>query len=298
MAILCLGEALVDLICERPVSSLAQADSFVPHFGGATANVAVAAARAGAAVQLAGGVGDDALGGWLRERLADVGVGLDWFELIKGAPTPLALVWVDDAGEASYQLYAQALGVAVTTIASRLDEALGACDALFFGTNSLASDPEREVTMAARGRALELGLPILFDPNLRMHRWPDSAAAAAAANACVEGALLVRMNRFESELLTGESDPERAASSLVQAGARCVVVTLGPEGALLRGEVQADVAAVPAAVLSTVGAGDAFTGVLLAALAAGDFDPRVLPAALDDAARAGAAATERWGAGE
>jgi sugar/nucleoside kinase (ribokinase family) len=41
MPTLCLGEALVDLMCERPVSGLAQADAFVPHFGGAVANVAV-----------------------------------------------------------------------------------------------------------------------------------------------------------------------------------------------------------------------------------------------------------------
>jgi sugar/nucleoside kinase (ribokinase family) len=55
--IVCLGEALVDLICERPVTSFAKADSFAPHFGGALANVA--AGRAGADAALAGGAGDD-----------------------------------------------------------------------------------------------------------------------------------------------------------------------------------------------------------------------------------------------
>jgi len=65
---LCLGEALVDLICEYPVSDLADAHAFVPHFGGAVANVAVVAARAGASVALAGGAGDDAWGRWLRDR--------------------------------------------------------------------------------------------------------------------------------------------------------------------------------------------------------------------------------------
>ena len=42
MPALRLGEALVDLICERPVAGLAEADAFVPPFGGATANVAAA----------------------------------------------------------------------------------------------------------------------------------------------------------------------------------------------------------------------------------------------------------------
>ena len=64
-AILCLGETLVDFICERPVESVADADAFVPHFGGAAANVAVLTARAGASVALASVVGDDPWGHWL-----------------------------------------------------------------------------------------------------------------------------------------------------------------------------------------------------------------------------------------
>ena len=55
-----------------------------PSFGGALANVAVAAAREGAEVELAGGVGDDPWGDWLRERLAAEGVGLRWFSSVRG----------------------------------------------------------------------------------------------------------------------------------------------------------------------------------------------------------------------
>jgi fructokinase len=34
---LCLGEALVDLICERPIDKLPHADAFVPHFAAQSA---------------------------------------------------------------------------------------------------------------------------------------------------------------------------------------------------------------------------------------------------------------------
>jgi hypothetical protein len=68
MRTLILGETLVDLICERPVAAPGEADAFVPHFGGAGANVAVTAARAGADVALAGGAGDDDWGRWLQGR--------------------------------------------------------------------------------------------------------------------------------------------------------------------------------------------------------------------------------------
>lgn len=296
MPALCLGEAIVDLVCERPVADAAEADLFRAHFGGAVANVAVNATRLGAGTWLAGGAGADPWGRWLKGRLDDAGVGLDLFELVPGARTPLAVVTVDTAGEPAYQIYADAVRATLEAIADRLPAAVEAADALFFSSNSLSGEEERGITLAARQAALHLGRPIVFDPNLRLHRWRSAAAAAAEANACVPDALLVRCNRSEAELLTGENDPERAARALVKAGARMAIVTLGADGALLRGEVSADAPGVPARLLCAMGAGDAFTGVLLARLALAGFYPAAAAAALPEAVRAGARAAERWGA--
>ena len=94
--IVCLGEGLVDLICEHPVASLTEADAFAPHFGGALANVAVAARRAGAEAGLAGAAGDDEWGRWLRGRLEREGVDLRFFELLEDAQTPIAFASFDE----------------------------------------------------------------------------------------------------------------------------------------------------------------------------------------------------------
>ena len=151
--------------------------------------------------------------------------------------------------------------------------------------------------MAARERALELGRPVLFDPNLRLHRWGIAGAAVERAKACVPGALLVRCNHAEAESMTAESDPARAAAALVDAGARLAIVTKGAEGAVLRGEVDADRAGVPARqVVCAMGAGDVFTGVVLSRLAQTDFHPSAAAQALEEAASEAARATERWGA--
>jgi sugar/nucleoside kinase (ribokinase family) len=96
--------------------------------------------------------------------------------------------------------------------------------------------------------------------------------------------------------MTGEDDPERAALALLKAGAQMVVITLGAEGAILRGELRLDVPGRPAAVRSTIGAGDVLTGVLLARLATSGFYPAAAAAALSDAVAESAAACERWGA--
>jgi fructokinase len=150
--------------------------------------------------------------------------------------------------------------------------------------------------MAAREAALELERPIMFDPNLRLHRWSTRADATATANACVPGAMLVRCNAAEAELLTGERDVERAAMALRKAGAGNVVISLGQEGAILRGKIRLDVPGVAAEVRSTIGAGDALTATLLARLSGSGFYEPAIAAGLRDAVAAGAQACERWGA--
>jgi sugar/nucleoside kinase (ribokinase family) len=292
---LCLGEALVDLIGEEHVGSMTEVRRFAPHFGGTAANVAVVAARAGASVTLAGGAGEDDWGRWLSGKLAEQGVDVSLFALLPGTRTQLVFVAVDPDGEPTYELYGEPEEVVVHAVADRLGPAVTGALGLVIGSNTLAGEQERAVTMRARELALELERPVVFDCNLRLHRWPRRADAAAAANACVSGAALVRSNQDEAELMTGESDPERAAQALLDAGARLVAITLGAGGAILRGAERADVAAAPAEVVSTVGAGDAFTGTLLAALVLNDFDPAAAALALDEAAMAAARACEHWG---
>lgn len=296
MRTLCLGEALVDLVCERPVATPAEADAFVPHFGGATANVCVTAARHGGDVALAGGAGADAWGAWLRDRLGAEGVDLRWFALVEGAPTALAFVWVDEAGEPDFLIYGAGINAAIEAAAERLPEAVEACDALFLSSNTLVEEGEREATLGARERALELGRPVIFDPNLRLARWPHPGRAASVARGCVAGAYLVKCNRREAELLSGEADPERAAAGLLAAGARNVVITLGADGAMLRGELRADAQGVPTHVVDATGAGDALIGVLVARLSASGFYTPALAAALPEAVAEAARTTERWGA--
>ncbi len=298
MRTLCVGEAIVDLICRRPVSSLNEADAFVPYAGGVTANVAVAAARAGADVVLAGGAGDDRWGAWVRDRLAAEGLDLRWFALAAGPATALAFVTVDEAGEPSYEVYGDGIAAMVQALDGQLLEAVDACDALFFTSNTLTRPDAAAITLDARELALKLGRPIVFDASLRLGRWKaNPGRAGAAAGACVPGAFLVKCNELEARLMTGESDPEAAAASLLAAGAQHAIVTLGARGAILRARgMRFDVGGLPARVRSTVGAGDVFLGVLLAHLGMTDYYPPALAAALPEAAAQAAGACERWGA--
>ncbi|HEY4097231.1 MAG TPA: PfkB family carbohydrate kinase [Baekduia sp.] len=295
MRILCVGEALVELICERPVASMAEADAFVPHVGGAATGVAITAARRGADVALAGGAGDDTWGRWLQDRLEAEGVGTDHFVRSPGTATPVAFVTVDAGGEPSSTVYGERAPLAA--LGDRLLDAVDAADALFFSSVTLVDEAERALTLAARDHARAAGKPVILDPDLRADRWRSTSAAVEIVGGLVEGSFLVKANEAEARALTGELEVEGAAASLLAAGAQHVVITLGADGALLRGGgVDRTVHGVPATAVDTTGAGDAVTGVLLAALARTGFYPAALAAQLPDAVAEAARATERYGA--
>jgi ribokinase len=71
-------------------------------------------------------------------------------------------------------------------------------------------------------------------------------------------------------VLTGEEDPASAAIALVARTGAPVVITLGAEGALVAdNEGRTSIAAPSVVPVDATGAGDAFNGVLSAALAGG-----------------------------
>jgi sugar/nucleoside kinase (ribokinase family) len=292
----CVGESLVDLICERPVAGFDEADAFVPHPGGAPTNVAVQAAREGAAVALAGGAGDDAWGRWLQRRLTEEGVDLRFWRLLHGEETAVAFAVLDRDAVPEFLIYGDGIRAAMVSLEPLLDKAVTAASGIVVGSNTMAGQRERQITFRARELALARGAHVVFDWNLRLHRWRDADEATSVARTACEGALLVKLNVDEARVLTGETDPSRAAHRVALLGCNLALVTLGPAGALLRGDVSADVAGVPARVVDTTGAGDALLGVLLGALQTSGWAPAAVAEALPQAVEVAARTTERFGA--
>lgn len=300
-SILCLGEAIVDLVCEDELESSTDAREFRPHFGGALANVAVAAARAGAASALAGGVGDDEWGEWLRARLEAEGVDLRWFSLVAGLNTPLAFVTFDRSREPTFAVYGDGIDAGMRSVADRVSDAVDAASALVFGSNTLVGEPERELTMEARRLALQRGVPVLFDPNIRPNRWTAGGLdrAARLCRAAMPDAFVVRANADEARLIAGldhGASPAEAATALCELGATVAVVTMGADGAMARGAAEVEAPAPSVDVVSPLGAGDAFLGALAAGIGRRGWSPPAVAEAVPEAVEAGSRACLGWGA--
>ncbi len=139
-----------------------------------------------------------------------------------------------------------------------------------FGSISLISEPSRSATLTALRTARESGLLISYDPNLRLALWPDTDAAKAGMLSVWEQAALIKVSDEELTFLTGETDLDRAVDKLWHEDLRLMIVTLGKDGcAYFTPDFRGTVSGFAVKPVDTTGAGDAFNGGFVTALAEG-----------------------------
>jgi fructokinase len=283
--VLCLGEALVDLLPERrgPLESCGR---FEACPGGAPANVATGLARLGLRVGFRGVVGDDPFGRLLATRLGAEGIACA-FRFSRERPTGMWFVALDDRGERSFFSPNARFSADKLLCPADVDRALLArARWLHVGTSAHVLPEGRAALRAAVAAASDLGVLVSFDPNVRLHLWDDLAPLRDLCADVLPRCAVAKLAEDELELCTGERDPERAAARLVALGTGVACVTLGREGALVRrGE---DVLRVPAEdveVVDTTGAGDGYVAGLLAALARAGSPAAIPRAELERAVR-------------
>ncbi len=276
-----LGSINADLLFEvealpRPGETvLCPAYRFAP--GGKGANQAAAAARAGAEVRFFGHVGNDAYGPVVRDLLRQAGVDVARLETAE-RPTAVAVIGVDRQGENAIIVASGA------NLATRADQV--PTELLRPGSTVLCQNEIRpEESFALLLRARERGARAIL----------NLAPAGPVPAEVLAGLDLLIVNRLEAEAAAGHAGADVAALAreLHERFGLACVVTLGGEGALaVAPEGSFRVPALAVEPVDTTGAGDAFSGVLAAALDEG----MPLAEALRRASVAAALACERVGA--
>jgi 2-dehydro-3-deoxygluconokinase len=272
-----LGECMVSLIA-RDRGPLAESETFARTIAGAEANVAVGLARLGHAVAYVGRVGADAFGTVIRRRLRGEGVDIRHLATDASAPTGLMLRELRDLGPMEV-IYHRAGSAGSRLDPTDIDAAAAAIERARWlhltGITPALSASAAAAVVRARELARGAGAVVSLDLNIRRRLWSE-ADAAVALRVLVEGTDLVLGGLDEVALvgglastleMAGRRDAVEAADALLAAGARQVVVKLGPDGALLRtaeGITLTSPAIVVPRVVDPVGAGDAFTAGLIA----------------------------------
>lgn len=255
---------------------------FFTAAGGKGANQAVAAAKLGAPVRMAGCVGRDDFGTRLIEGLRSAGVDADDVMTVD-RPTGTALITVDAAGANTIVVVPGANNACDPPLVERALARPGAPGILL-----LQHEMPPEANVRAAQLAREAGWFVVLNP----------APARPIEPALMRSIDIVIPNASEAASITGLplarlTEARGAASALVGRGARAAIVTLSGDGAVCcEGDSAWHCPAVPVAAVDTTAAGDAYIGALAATLA----DGRELVPSLGFAAAAAALAVTRLGA--
>ncbi|PTY36123.1 hypothetical protein BGP77_02055 [Saccharospirillum sp. MSK14-1] len=289
------GELLVDALHQQGIEEDGLAIPgalFYP--GGAPANVAVAAARLGVKSHFIGQVGRDQFGPYLKQALAHYGVDTRYLRSTD-APTPLALVSLDDQGRPEFRFYRSGSADLVLPAHKLPSPTEFAPGVVHVASNTLTEVDIRRVHLGFVDRCLDAGNLISFDVNLRLGLWPGGNNYREPIKAMLTRADVIKVNHHELSLLW-ESEAEQQLLDLAFAHrAQAVFITDGAQPAEVvtrHGRYSEQPPVVD--VVDVTAAGGAFCGVIVASLC-DDQEPD-WAAILARAVRAGSIAVGKQGA--
>lgn len=268
MQVLCMGEALIDMLSDRKQRSGGAVESFRKFAGGAPANVAVAVAKLGGNSALFGKLGRDQFGDYLYQTLRDLGVNTAFTGFSEKGKTALAFVGLDADGERSFDFYIE--NAAHTDLAE-----CDLTDALFeqsrivsFCSGSISMPRLREVTGVAIDRFRQAGSILCLDINLRPAFWDDASKAPTLISDTAKKVDVIKASREELVALYGESHVENMIQRWLASGVSLILVTDGGSPITFYSQDTDGTFPTPKTqVVDTTAAGDAFVGGLLFKLA-------------------------------
>jgi fructokinase len=262
--ILCIGEALIDMICTDKDMTLSEGQHFLKRPGGAPTNVAAAIAALGGPVELAAKVGDDPFGKQLVDVMRSFGVGTRWVVKDPLHFTTLAFVSLMKNGERDFYFNRGADGLlSLNEIgAIGLDE----FSIIHFGSaTAFLPGPLQLAYAGLLQKGLKKNVFISFDPNYRHLLFRDNVRSFIDQSwNFLETCDFFKLSDEEAKLITGASTIADAAAILLKKTKAVFAITLGKDGTLLgNNDTTVMIPSIKVEPVDSTGAGDAFAGAVL-----------------------------------
>lgn len=262
--ILCIGEALIDMICTDKGKPLSDGEHFLKKPGGAPTNVAAAVAALGGKVDLAAKVGVDPFGKHLIEVMQTFNVDTRWMLQDPDHFTTFAFVSLMENGERDFYFNRGADGQLSETDLKNMD--IADYSIIHFGSaTGFLPGPLQQTYISMLQKGNEAGAFISFDPNYRHLLFKDNLSSFInQSRHFLQCCHFFKVSDEEALMLSGTASVEEAAAHFLATTKTIFAITLGKEGTLLgiNGHTIV-VPSIPVQPVDTTGAGDAFVGALL-----------------------------------
>ncbi|SET14900.1 carbohydrate kinase family protein [Anaerobranca gottschalkii] len=262
--IICLGELLIDFICEDTGLDLKGGENFVKRAGGAPANVAATASRLGVKGSFAGCVGNDPFGDFLIESLNHHGV--DTTMITKKGNTTMAFVSIMDDGERDFVFVR---GADEQYEIKGFEERFSNCKILHLGSaTALLGGNLKKAYEESLKLALDNDVFLSFDPNYRGDLWKGREGEfIELAKEYISQVHFVKLSQDELFMIYGENNLDKALDKMYKDYNSLSAITLGSKGTYLATpQKRMLVPSIKINPVDTTGAGDAFVGAFLSQL--------------------------------
>lgn len=262
--ILCLGEALIDMICTDKGTSLTHGVNFLKKPGGAPTNVAAAIAALGGQVSVAAMVGADPFGEHLQHVLQNFGVDTRYLLTSPAHFTTFAFVSLLENGERDFYFNRGAdaeFGMPQMEQISCQEYGIfhfGSATAFLGGSLQQAYN-------ALLHKAQQQQAFICFDPNYRQLLFGNNQESFIEQSwQYLHACNFFKVSDEEALLLTQTETLHEAVQVFEAKTTAVFAITLGKDGTLLRvGNHVQTIPSIPITPVDTTGAGDAFVGAVL-----------------------------------
>jgi fructokinase len=264
MKILCIGEALIDMICTDKGSPLSEGKNFLSKPGGAPTNVAAAIAALGGTVELAAKVGNDPFGKQLINVMQEFGVSTRWMLQDDHHFTTFAFVSLMEDGERDFVFNRGADGELTREEIDAID--LDDVSIIHFGSaTGFLPGPLQAAYQGLLQKALQKNIFISFDPNYRHLLFRNNIQTFIDQSwNFLTACHFFKLSDEEAMLITGCLTVADSATMLLEKTNAVFTITLGKEGTLLGFDhTTVTIPSIPVKPVDTTGAGDAFVGALL-----------------------------------
>ena len=262
--ILCIGEALIDMICTDKGQSLSKGENFLKKPGGAPTNVAAAIGALGGQVELAARVGNDAFGKHLIEVMQGFGVSTKFMFQDEKYFTTLAFVSLMENGERDFVFSRGAdAQLSIEDVeAINLEE----FSIVHFGSaTGFLGGPLKFTYKDLLSKAKDKRCFISFDPNFRHLLFQNNIETFIERSwYFMEHCHFFKVSDEEAMMLTKTNNVNEAAQIFLQKTTANFAITIGAAGTMFgfnnKTTIIPSIAVTP---VDTTGAGDAFVGALL-----------------------------------
>jgi fructokinase len=264
MSVLCVGEALIDMICTDKGSTLSEGQNFLKKPGGAPTNVAAAIGALGGQISLSAKVGNDPFGKHLKDVLESFEVDTQHLIFDSNNFTTFAYVSLMLDGERDFIFNRGADAALNLQDVEGID--LNTFSIVHFGSATAFLDgPLKESYYHLLKEAKMNQKIISFDPNYRHLLFGNQQETFIEQSMYfLKKADFTKLSDEEAMLITRTNHLDAAVEILLDICPGVFAITLGKDGTLL-GIQKATriIKSIDVQVVDTTGAGDAFVGAVL-----------------------------------